>query len=158
MRITDSIYFDGDNLIAGKSSKIIYCGFLCKDEPAEIYMHCGYGLLWEGLQEIKLLKGVDGYEADINFVNADNVFFCFRTPDGKWDNNFGQNYMIEIKKRELSLVKKNDHVLPDVPKLKKIYYIKKKIKVAFYKTISIIAKLLTGDIEYFKKLRERKGL
>ena len=158
MNITDSIYFDGDMLIAGKPSKIIYRGFLCDNDPEEIYMHCGYGLLWEGLQEIKLLKGPVGYEADINFVNADEIYFCFRCSKGKWDNNNGKNYSITVNKRELSLVKTTEHVLPEVPRLKKIYYIKKKIKVAFYRTISLIGKLITGDIDYFRKRREKKGI
>ena len=157
MNLTESIYFDGDALIAGRASRIIYNGFLCESNPQEIYMHCGYGLLWEGLQEIKLLKGVSGYEADINFVNVDNVFFCFRSSDGKWDNNNGKNYIVPVNKRELSLVKRNDHVLPDVPKLKKVYYIRKKIKVAFFRTISLIARLLSGNIDYFRRKKERKG-
>ncbi len=158
MNLNNTIYFDGDDLIIGRPSKIIYKGFLCENEPEEIYMHCGYGLLWEGLQEIKLLKGVDGYEADVTFLNCDDVFFCFRDSEGKWDNNDGQNYVIAVKKPELSLTKRNDYYLPEVPRLKRSYFIRKKIKVAFYKTLTFIGKLLSGNIDYFIKKREKKGL
>lgn len=146
MNVTDLIYFDGDTLIANKPSKLIYKGYLCDDSPEEIYMHYGYGLLWEKLQEVKLKKGVAGYEADTTFTEFGDVYFCFRSSVGKWDNNNGQNYSTNVAKEDLSLIAQNCSYLPQVPKPKKGYLIKKKIKVAFYRTISLIAKLFSGDI------------
>lgn len=145
MNINDSVYFDGDTLVANKSSRVIYSGSLCEGEPEEIYMHYGYGLLWEKLSEIKLLKGLTGYEADITFTEFGDVYFCFRSSNGKWDNNKGQNFSAAIEKEELILAPIEPNYLP-VPKLKKSYLIKKKIKVAFYRTISLIVKLFSGDI------------
>ena len=155
MNLNNTIYFDGEDLTVGRPARIIYKGFLCQSNPEQIIMHCGYGLLWEGLQEIQLERGIDGYEADVTFINADEVYFCFRDSNGTWDNNNGQNYFISVQKPVLSLAKKDTSLLPEVPKLKKIYYIQKKIKVAFYKTITFIGKLLTGNIDYF--IKKRKG-
>ena len=154
MNINGSVYFDGDTLVANKSSRVIYSGSLCENMPEEIYMHYGYGLLWEKLQEIKLLKGSTGYEADITFTEFGDVYFCFRSSNGVWDNNYGQNFSAIIEKEEINLPAVDHSYLP-VPKLKKGYLIKKKIKVAFYRTISLIAKLFSGDI---LKKRHRKSL
>ena len=77
MNVNGSVYFDGDTLVANKASRIIYTGSLCEGAPEEIYMHYGYGLLWEKLSEIKLLKGLTGYEADVTFTEFGDVYFCF---------------------------------------------------------------------------------
>ena len=154
MNVNGSVYFDGDTLVANKASRIIYTGSLCEGAPEEIYMHYGYGLLWEKLSEIKLLKGLTGYEADVTFTEFGDVYFCFRSSNGSWDNNFGQNFAAEIKKEAPITVVENKY-LPAVPKPKPIYFVRRKIIVVFYKTISIIAKLFSGDI---LKKRHRKSL
>ena len=43
MDLNDFVYFDGDNLITNKVTKVIYKGKLCANEPKELYMHY---LLW----------------------------------------------------------------------------------------------------------------
>ena len=154
MNVNGSVYFDGETLVANQPTRLIYSGSLCENAPEEIYMHYGYGLLWEKLSEIKLLKGLTGYEADVTFTEFGDVYFCFRSSNGVWDNNYGQNFNATIEKEEINLVVKEQDYLP-VPKLKRGYLIKKKIKVAFYRTISLIAKLFSGDI---LKKRHRKSL
>ncbi len=158
MNITESIYFDGDTLTIDTPSKIIYKGILTKDNPEAIYMHCGYGLLWENLHEIKLVEGVAGYEADVTFSDFGDYFFCFRSSDKKWDNNAGLNYVVSVNKPDQALVMQNNSYLPEVPKLKTGYLVKKKIKVAFYRTISTIAKLFSGEIlkNWLHTLREKR--
>lgn len=151
MKISDSIYFDGDSLLVDKPTKIIYTGSLCHDEPQAIYMHCGYGALWENLQEIRLVKGSNGYEGDITFLKNDIMFFCFRTSDNKWDNNNGANYTVNISNIEQTFEKSDPLALIEMPRLKKGYLIKKKIKITFYKVIVFIGKLFSGKIIKFSK-------
>ena len=147
MKINEYIYIDGDNINIDSLTKIIYSGSLLEDKPEAIYMHYGYGLLWSNLQEIKLLPSITGYESDINFIQDGDVFFCFRSSSGKWDNNFGQNYVLNVSPKPLpSFTKEISTALIPVPRLKKSYLIKKKIKISFYKIISFVGKLLTGKL------------
>lgn len=116
----------------------------------------GYGIRWESLQEIKLLKGAVGYEGDLFFDKSGDVNFCFRGPNGLWDNNNGKNYTIYVSNDEQSLIPIDNSYLPQVPQLKMFYLIRRKIKVAFYKTISLVGKLLTGEIiDYFKSIKQK---
>ncbi len=147
MNISDSIHFDGVNLFAGQTSKIIYNGFLAQDEPEEIYMHYGYGYNWENLQELKLVKGPSGYEGDITFIRADELNFCFRSQNGKWDNNNRQNFIATIDPAPILRGPKINYLDSEIPTLKKIYYLKKKIKLTFYKLFSGISKLFSGKLK-----------
>ena len=152
MTIDEKVYFDGENVKLDKPTKIIYKGFLCESNPEFVFMHYGYGLLWENLQEIKLSKNINNnYESDITFNKNDLVFFCFRDSNGIWDNNNGQNFMIE------PIVEHYPAMIPisklDLlyPKLKKGYLVRKKIKISLYRIISFVGKLISG------KIFDRKG-
>ncbi len=146
MNISNVIYFDGESLKPDISTKIIYSGFLAKEEPAEIYMHYGYGNYWDNLQEVKLTKGPSGYENDVVFTEFGNIHFCFRSSNGTWDNNEGQNYLANIEKPEFDIPTSDSMALVEVPRLKKGYLIRKKIRITFYKVISFIGKLFTGKL------------
>ncbi len=146
MNILDTIYFDGDALKIDTLTKIIYSGSLTSDSPDEIYMHYGYGLLWDNLQEIKLLKGPSGYENDIVFDEFGDVNFCFRSSNGRWDNNNGSNYVATVERQIIDIPVSDSMALIEIPRLKKGYLIKKKIKITFYKIISFIGKLFTGKL------------
>ena len=148
MNLSNNIYFDGDLLKVDAPTKVIYSGFLAEKSPNCIYMHYGYGLLWENLQEVKLVKNINNnFEADITFTKNDLVFFCFRDSNGKWDNNNGHNFMIEpIAENYAPLVPVNSRLDLLYPKLKKGYFIRKKIKITFYRIISFVGKLISGKI------------
>ncbi len=146
--IAETIYFDGDEIVINRPTKVIYKGFLCDSSPETMYMHYGYGLLWENLQEIKLVKNINNnFEADITFSKNDLVFFCFRDSNGKWDNNNGQNFMIEPAMENYApLVPVNSRLDLLYPRLKRGYFIRKKIKITFYRIISFVGKLISGKI------------
>ena len=144
MNLLDIIHFDGDLLFVGQNSRIIYKGKLCENNPDNIFMHYGYGYNWENLQEIKLEKGINGYEADIEFIKSDELYFCFRSSNGEWDNNNKENFHVNIKPAQVTKVDYDPYMV-NVPKLKKAYLIRRKIKITFYKTISFIAKLISGN-------------
>lgn len=145
MAYEDTVYFDTDKLIEGRTVKLTYKGSLATPETNEIYIHYGFGLLWENLQEVKLDKVDDTcYEADITLCNSDSINFCFRDDKNNWDNNGTQNYTSEIGKEEITLTKVDTTDL-EVPKLRKSYLIAKKIKLSFYKIITYLPRLFKGE-------------
>lgn len=143
MNISDKIYFDGDKIYHETPTKVIYKGFLTQNAPEEIYMHYGYGLMWDNLQEVKLKKGINGYEGDITFWEFGNAYFCFRTAQNLWDNNDNQNYCIEINKQETTYPITDSISLVAIPELKKGYLIQKKLKITIYKLIVFVGKLFS---------------
>ena len=79
--------------------------------------------------------------------------FCFRNSNGQWDNNDGQNYVFQLEKPQTELI-----VLEDEPssigaprKLRKSYLWSKKIRLAVYKIITYLPKLISGN--YKKKIK-----
>ena len=152
MPIEETVYFDTTNLIEGRTAKLTYKGALATADAEEIYVHYGFGLLWENLQEAKLSKVADNtYEADITLIAGESINFCFRDANNNWDNNETQNYSMPIAKEEVT-VAKVETVAIDVPRLKKSYIIAKKIRIGFYKVITFLPKLFSGDLK--RKVKE----
>ena len=153
MSVNEKVYFDTENLIEGRTAKLTYKGALAVPSASEVYVHYGFGLLWENIQEIKLDKIDDNtYETEISIAPSyDSINFCFRDDANNWDNNEAQNYSAEISKEEVTIAKV-ENVAIEVPKLKKSYLIAKKIRIAFYKIITSIPKAFSG--EWKRKVKE----
>ena len=152
MPVEEKVYFDTDKLIEGRTAKLTYKGTLATNGAEEIYVHYGFGLLWENLQETKLTKTSENtFEADITMSNNDSINFCFRDNNNSWDNNETKNYSYDIGKEEVT-VAKVESVSMEVPRLKKSYIIAKKIKITFYKVITFLPKLINGD--WKRKVKE----
>ncbi len=142
--VEETIYFDKDKLIEGSTAKLTYKGVLAQNGAEEVYIHFGFGLLWENLQEVKLEKTTDGtFEADINLSFSDSINFCFRDNNNNWDNNEAQNYSVPISKEEVTIAKIEPTSI-DVPKLKKSYIMAKKIRITFYKIVTFIPRVMNG--------------
>lgn len=140
-----TVYFGTEKLIEGRSAKLTYKGALATPDTSEIYVHYGYGLLWDNLQETKLEKVDDTtYEAEVTISGTESINFCFRDANNNWDNNSGKNYTAEIVKEELTVSKVEPTEIA-VPRLKKSYLIAKKLKIAFYKIITYIPKVFSGE-------------
>lgn len=149
MAIEGSVFFDTDRLVEGRTVKLTYKGCLTENGTNDIYVHFGFGLLWDNLQEIKLNKIEDGwFETEINLLNAEDINFCFRDGNNNWDNNSFKNYTASITKEEIT-ISKVEPTSMDIPRLKKSYLFAKKIKISFYRFITFFPKLLSG--EYRKK-------
>ena len=144
MTLQGSIFFDTDNLVEGKTVKLTYGGALAQNGANEVYVHFGFGLLWDNLQEIKLDKVDDHFETEITLNSCDDINFCFRDENNNWDNNDTKNYSAPIAKEEVTIVKLENTAM-EVPKLRKSYLIAKKIKLAFYKTITFLSRTFTGE-------------
>ena len=145
MSVENAVYFDTDKLIEGRTVKLTYKGVLATPETNEIYVHYGFGLLWDNLQEDKLNKVSDDcYEAEITLISSDSLNFCFRDDKNNWDNNETKNYTSEISKEDVTVSKVETASL-EVPKLKKSYLIAKKLKITFYKIITYLPRMFNGS-------------
>lgn len=145
MAMEGTVFFDTDTLMEGRTVKLTYKGSLVTPDTNEIYVHYGFGLLWDNLQEIKLDKIDDTtYETDITLMNSDSINFCFRDDKNNWDNNESKNYTAEIGKEEITIAKVEPAEM-EVPKLKKSYFIAKKIKLTFYKIITYLPRMFKGQ-------------
>lgn len=144
MTISDTVFFDTDKLIEGRTVKLRYNGSLVEGGASEIYVHFGFGLLWDNLQELKLEKVDDAFETEITLISSEDINFCFRDNENNWDNNEAQNYTAPISKVEITVAKVNSTAI-EVPRLKKSYMLIKRIKLAFYKTVVFLSNTFTGE-------------
>ena len=92
-----------------------------------------------------------GFQAEINLISSNLLNLCFRNSNNEWDNNNGQNYVFEIEPQEISLIpiEKNSQ-LTSSRRLKKSYIWSKKIRLAIFKIIYYLPKLISGN--YKRKL------
>ena len=151
MELTKNIFFNTDKLIENTTVRISYTGTFFQDGSEEVSMHYGFGINWDNVSDIKMEKTELGFQAEITLIESDSFNFCFKNNEEKWDNNDGQNYVFEIEKVPVELI-----VLEDEPvslgaarKLRKSYIWSKKIRLAVYKIITYLPKLISGN--YRKK-------
>ena len=154
MELTKNIFFNTDKLIENTTVRISYTGTFFQDGSEEVSMHYGFGINWDNVSDIKMEKTELGFQAEITLIESDSFNFCFKNNEEKWDNNDGQNYVFEIEKVPVELI-----VLEDEPvslgaarKLRKSYIWSKKIRLAVYKIITYLPKIISGN--YKKKTVE----
>ena len=84
--------------------------------------------------------------------NSEKVYihYGFKNDKEQWDNNDCQNYIFNIEHPDLSLIL-SDYILPSPRKLRKSYLINKKIRIAIYKMLIYIPKLITGNYKRKQK-------
>lgn len=155
MELSKNIFFNTDKLVPNSIVKISYIGSLFQDNSKEVYIHYGFGLLWENVSEVKMVKTELGFQAEIELQDFESFNFCFRNEINKWDNNDGQNYIFPIEKisTALSLIEDTENSSLSVHKgLRKSYIWSKKIKLAIYKLIVYVPKLISGN--YRRKIAE----
>ena len=152
MELVKNIFFNTDKLIENSKVKISYVGKLFQEEAEEVYLHYGFGINWDQLNEVKMEKTELGFQAEIELTSCDTFNFCFRNGNNEWDNNNGQNYIFPIEKMELALVVKEDTSITGPRRLRKSYIWSKKIRLAVYKIITYIPKIISGN--YKRKVSE----
>lgn len=154
MELTKNIFFNTDKLVANTNIKISYTGKLFQESSDEVYLHYGFGLLWENINDIKMEKTELGFQAEIELQDAESFNFCFKDSNGNWDNNDNQNYIFPIEKPQVSLIVKDngeDNFLP-TKRLRKTYLWSKKIRLAIYKVITYLPKIISGN--YKRKVKD----
>ncbi len=93
MELVKNIFFNTDKLVENSNVKISYTGTFFQDNSEEVFIHYGFGLNWDNLNEIKMEKTELGFQAEINLIEGDTFNFCFRNNNNVWDNNDSKNYV-----------------------------------------------------------------
>lgn len=151
MELTKNIFFNTDKLLQNSKVKISYTGQFFEDGSEDVYIHYGFGPFWDSLSEVKMEKTELGFQTEIDLIESDTFNFCFRNGNNEWDNNNYQNYVFDLEKPNLDLVVRDiDSSLDRPNRLRKSYLWSKKIRLAVYKIITYVPKLISGN--YKKKL------
>ncbi|MFR5683772.1 MAG: carbohydrate binding domain-containing protein [Clostridia bacterium] len=154
MELVKNIFFNTDKLVENTKVKISYTGKFFEDSSEEVYLHYGFGLQWDHINEVKMEKTELGFQTEIELISSDSLNFCFRNGNNQWDNNEYQNYSFPIEKApEVGLVVQDDSIAIGAPRrLRKTYIWSKKIRIAVYKIITYLPKLISGN--YKRKVNE----
>ena len=152
MELTKNIFFNTDKLVKNSLVKISYTGRFFEEDSEEVYIHYGFGVSWDNLAEVKMEKTELGFQAEIDLLDSDTFNFCFRNENDEWDNNNTENYVFPLENQNLDLIVTNiDSSLDRPNRLRKTYLWSKKLKLAVYKIITYLPKLISGN--YTKKIK-----
>lgn len=165
MELVKNIFFNTDKLVELSTVKVSYAGYLFQKGTNDVYFHYGFGTTWDNASEVKMVKTELGFQCEIDIPETDTFSFCFRDNSGEWDNNFGQNFIFPVEKTEfitqneddiiednLSLITTTDTGMEIHRGLRKSYIWSKKIKLAIYKIIHYVPKIISGN--YKRRIEE----
>ena len=148
MELVKNIFFNTDKLVRNTKVKISYTGKFFQDNSEEVYLHYGFGLQWDNLNDIKMEKTDLGFQAEIELCEMETLNLCFKNEKNEWDNNEGQNYIFPIEKIETALVLADEKTNIGAPRrLRKSYLWGKKIRIALYKIITYLPKTIMGNFK-----------
>lgn len=154
MELIKNIFFNTDKLIENSQIKISYTGKFFQDGCNKVTIHYGFGLNWDNLNDIEMTKTELGYQAEIELLEGSTFNFCFKNEKDEWDNNEGVNYIFPLEKPSAELIVLEDEPvsLGSARKLRRSYLWSKKVRLAVYKIITYLPKLISGN--YKRKLSE----
>ena len=152
MELSKNIFFNTDKLVQNSKVKISYSGTLYQANAEEVFIHYGFDNDWKEITEIKMEKTDLGFQAEIDLPEYDTFNFCFRDSENNWDNNETANYVFDIEKSEVALVIKEELAVETRRHLRKSYIWSKKIRLAVYKLLVYVPKLISGN--YKRKIVE----
>lgn len=153
MELVKNIFFNTDKLTQDSTVKISYTGKFFQENSEKVFLHYGFGLLWENLAEVEMEKTEIGFQTEINLLNADTFNFCLKNENNEWDNNSGANYIFPLEKIEtdLVIVPQQETSISTHKRLRRSYIWSKKIRIAVYKLITYLPKIISGN--YKRKLK-----
>lgn len=154
MELVKNIFFNTDKLTPNTKIKISYTGKFFQDNSTNVFIHYGFSNTWEGLTDSEMMRTELGYQLEIDLLDYNTFNFCLKNEKNEWDNNNGENYIFTIEYPETSLSLLDDINMPTIRRLRKSYIISKKIKLAIYKILIYVPKLISGN--YKKTAIERK--
>lgn len=151
MELMKNIFFNTDKLIENSNVKISYTGKFFQDGSQDVFIHYGFGCNWNNVAEVQMDKTELGFQAELTLGEGETFNFCFRNGNNDWDNNDGHNYVFDLEKPQTELIVLEDEPvsLGSARKLRKSYLWSKKIRLAVYKIITYLPKLISGN--YKKK-------
>ena len=147
MELTKNIFFNTDKLIENSKVKISYTGKFYQEGSEEVTIHYGFGNEWNNVNDVEMEHTELGFQTEIELLEGESFSLCFKNENGEWDNNDGQNYVFPLEKVSQQLI-----VLEDEPKsigkarpLRRTYLWSKKLKIAVYKIITYLPKIISGN-------------
>lgn len=157
MELSKNIFFNTDKLIENSKVKISYIGKLYQEASEEVFIHYGFGSNWDNINDIQMNKTDLGFQAEIELLEGDSFNFCFKDSNNNWDNNEGENYIFPLEKIQTELLVLEDEPisLGSARKLRRSYLWSKKVRLAVYKIITYLPKLISGN--YKRKLSNSNG-
>ena len=151
MELVKNIFFNTDKLIENTVVKISYTGKIYQNDCDKVFVHYGFGDNWENTNEKEMVKTELGYQVEINIESFESLNLCFRSNNDEWDNNDNNNYVFAIEPEPVALAVVDDSVYVSPRRLRRSYLWSKKIRIAIYKIITYVPKLISGS--YKKKIR-----
>ena len=147
MELTKNIFFNTDKLVENSKVKISYTGKLFQETSEEVSIHYGFGINWDNINDIQMEKTDLGFQTEIELNGNDTFNFCFNDGKGNWDNNNGQNYIFPLEKVQNELIVLEDEpvALGSARKLRRSYLWSKKVRLAVYKIITYLPKIISGN-------------
>lgn len=152
MELVKNVFFNTDKLIENTKIKISYTGKFFEENAETVFLHYGFGATWENVNDIEMSKTELGFQAELDLPESDCLNFCFKDSNNNWDNNNGKDYSFAIEKPQVSLIALESSELDAPRRLRKSYIWSKKIKLAVYKIINYLPKLISGN--YKRKVSE----
>ena len=145
MELVKNIFVNTDRLTANNRIKISYTGKFFQDNSTNVYIHYGFGNEWENLVDIEMTKTELGFQIEVDLLDKETFNFCFKNEKDEWDNNEGQNYIFTIEHPDTSLILIDELALTNKRRLRKSYIISKKVKLAIYKMLIYLPRLISGN-------------
>ena len=158
MELVKNIFFNTDKIVENSKLKISYVGSLYQNGSNDVFLHYGFGLQWDNTSDIKMEKTELGFQCEIDILESESLNLCFRNSNNEWDNNNTENYIFPIEKIEkeeeenLSLVVTEEFGMQVHKGLRKSYLWSKKARIAIYKIIRFLPKIISGN--YKRKISE----
>ena len=151
MELVKNIFFNTDKLTPNIKVKISYTGKFFQDKSERVFIRYGFGENWDNLVETEMKLSELGFQIELELLDSNTFNFCLKNDKNEWDNNNGENYVFQIEHPETALVITDidEFGLMQSRRLRKSYIISKKIRIAIYKILSSIPKLITSN--YKKK-------
>lgn len=157
MELTKNIFFNTDKLVENTRVKISYTGELFQNDAEKVSIHYGFGLNWENVNDIEMEKTDLGFQAEIDLLEGDSFNFCFKSENDDWDNNNGDNYIFPLERvqNELLVLEDEPVAIGSARKLRRSYLWSKKVRLAVYKLITYLPKIISGN--YKRRLEKKEG-
>ena len=147
MELVKNIFFNTDKLVENSNVKISYTGKFFQDGCEKVYAHYGFGNEWNNINEIEMEKTELGFQTEIALSEGETFNLCFHNENDEWDNNNNENYIFELERPSTELVVLDDEpmAIGTARPLRRTYLWSKKIRLAVYKIITYLPKIISGN-------------
>lgn len=154
MELVKNIFFNTDKLTPNNKIKISYTGKFFQDNSTNVFIRYGFGENWENIVEAEMTKSELGFQLELVLEDNTTFNFCFKNEKDEWDNNGGENYIFTIEHPDTAMIlsASDEFALIKPRRLRKSYIYSKKIRLAIYKMLIILPKLVSGNYKKKKNI------